>query len=222
MIRTDYAIHDASYLRKRKQPDFAGWNTVQGTHDNLADLAKWIGDRPVGRILELGCGAGDQSLWFAERGFEVVGIDISGQAVDWAREKAAARGLNAEFVQSSVLELPFGNATFDYVLDGYCWHCIIGDDRIPFLSEAARVLRPGGVFTGLTMLNDSRHPDSTAYDRERHLQFMNGIAVRYWTRTPEALADLRQAGFDIVRYEERPADDVDHMEDLLLVDARRL
>lgn len=222
MIQTDYAIHDQAYRRKRQNPAFAGWNDVEGTQENLRWLAEWVGDRPAGRVLELGCGAGDQALWFAAQGYEAVGLDISENAVDWAREKAASQGLAAEFFQGSVLELPFEDASFDYVLDGYCWHCIVGEEhRAAFLREAARVLRPGGIFTGITMVNDSRFQGEQEYDRERHLQFMNGVAVRYWTRTEEALADLRAAGFDVVRYEERPADD-ERKEDLLFVDARRL
>jgi ubiquinone/menaquinone biosynthesis C-methylase UbiE len=221
MIRTNYAIHDQAYERKRQNPAFAGWNDVEGTQENLRWLGEWVGDRPLGRVLELGCGAGDQALWFASRGYEAVGIDISEQAVEWAREKAASRDLEAEFVRGSVLALPFEDASFDYVLDGYCWHCIVGEDREVFLREAARVLRPGGIFTGITMVNDSRYLGEQDYDRERHLQFIDGVAVRYWTRTEEALADFRAAGLDVVRYEERPADD-DRKEDLLFVDARRL
>jgi ubiquinone/menaquinone biosynthesis C-methylase UbiE len=222
MLRTDYAIHDASYVRKRKNPAFPGWNDAESTQDNLSQLGKWVADRPAGKILELGCGAGDQALWFAERGFEAVGIDISSEAIDWAREKATKRGLKATFEIGNVLDLPFEDASFDYILDGYCWHCIIGDDRAKFLAEAARVLHPGGIFTSITMVNDSRYRGGDMeYDRERHVQFINGIAVRYWTRTAEALEDLRTAGLDAVRYEERAADDVVQMEDLLFIDARR-
>lgn len=221
MLQTDYAIHDAAYARKRQNSSFAGWNDVAGTEDNLARLAEWVGERLAGRILELGCGAGDQALWFAAQGYDAVGVDISPEAIDWAREKAAERSLAAQFEVGSVLALPFPDASFDYVLDGYCWHCIIGDDRTKFLAEAARVLKPGGIFTAITMVNDSRFKGEQDYDYERHVQFMNGVAVRYWTRTDEALRDLRQAGLDVVRYVEEPADEGTRLEDLLFVDARR-
>ncbi|MGV3617371.1 MAG: class I SAM-dependent methyltransferase [Fimbriimonas sp.] len=221
MIQTDYAIHDGVYARKRHDGTSIGWNDATGTELQLRRLAAWVGDRPPGRILELGCGAGDQSLWFAERGFQVVGIDISLHAIDWARDKADSRELIAEFALGSVLDLPFEDASFDYVLDGACWHCIVGEDRRTFLAEAARVLRPGGIFTGITMVNDNRLPDPVGYDRERHLQFMNGVAVRYWTRTDEALADLRMAGLEVTRFQETPADDAEQMEDMLFVDAMR-
>jgi len=168
----------------------------------------------------LGCGAGDQGLWFAERGFEVVGVDISNHAIEWAREKAASRGLAAEFVTGSVLELPFDDASFDYVLDGSCWHCIIGSDRKRFLAEAVRVLRPGGTFLGITMVNGSRYDGPMEYDRARRIQFIEGVAVRYWTTTDEVRTDLATAGFEIVRLEERPASG-EQVEDLLFVDAVR-
>ena len=220
MVQTDYALHDVVYARKRASEQSVGWNDAEGTAQQLARLAEWTADWKPGRLLELGCGAGDQSLWFAERGFDVAGVDISVNAIEWAREKASARALDAEFVTGSVLELPFERGAFDYVLDGACWHCIVGDDRRLFLSEAAAALRPGGLFTGITMVNGCRYDGPMEYDAKRRIQFMGGVAVRYWTTADEAIADLEAAGLRIVRFEERPAHD-EQMEDLLLIDAMR-
>lgn len=48
-----------------------------------------------GRALDLACGPGHNSLWLAERGYQVLGLDISGVAVRAAREAARRRGLAA-------------------------------------------------------------------------------------------------------------------------------
>jgi ubiquinone/menaquinone biosynthesis C-methylase UbiE len=218
VLRPDYAIHDGVYARKRSDGRSVGWLDAENTAFYLGRLEGWIGDRAPRRILELGCGAGDQSLWLAAHGFEVVGIDISPNAIEWAREKAAARGLPATFEVGNVLELPFADGAFDYVLDGACWHCIVGEDRKRFVAEAARVLRLGGTFIGITMVNGSKFPGPQDYDPALRVQFVEGTAVRYWTTTAEALEDLDRAGLEMTRYVERPADG-EHVEDMLFVDA---
>jgi SAM-dependent methyltransferase len=218
VLRTDYAIHDGVYARKRTDGQSVGWLDEESTAFYLGRLEGWIGNRAPGRLLELGCGAGDQSLWLAAQGFEVSGIDISPTAIEWAREKAGERGLNASFDVGNVLELPFTDGAFDYVLDGACWHCIVGEDRKRFVAEAARVLRPGGTFIGITMVNGSKFSGPQDYDPARRVQFVEGIAVRYWTTTAEALEDLAWAGLEMTHYVERPADG-EQVEDMLFVDA---
>lgn len=106
------------------------------------------GDLPkTGKVLEIGCGAGDVSLLFAERGFQVSGIDISATAIEWAKEKASNARLKANFEVGDVTNLGrWEDGTFDIVVDGHCLHCIIGDDRSEVLKETYRVLKPNGIF----------------------------------------------------------------------------
>ena len=88
--KTDYAGHDALYIRKKSSGE-RGWNDEQtwfAWRKEMLDLIA-SGDLPEsGKLLELGCGAGDVSLLFAERGYQVTGIDISTTAIEWAKEKA--------------------------------------------------------------------------------------------------------------------------------------
>lgn len=220
-MKVDYLIHDDVYRMRRAKGE-RGWSSGELTDWYLDRLAEWIEGQwlsPV-RVLELGCGAGDQALMLAERGHQVTGIDISPVAIDWAREKAAARGLDARFLEGSVLDLPFPDGSFDWVLDGSCWHCIVGEDRRRFLPEIRRVLRPGGIFTGAPMVNGSRFPNLPGYDAERRLHEIGGVTVRYWALVPEILSELEGAGMTIRRH--FVLDGESHRgDDLLFVDAEK-
>ena len=50
------------------------------------------------RAVDLGCGAGVYAIWFAQKGFDVTGVDISPTAIGIAREKAAKAGVSCRFV----------------------------------------------------------------------------------------------------------------------------
>ncbi|RYG25735.1 class I SAM-dependent methyltransferase [bacterium] len=138
-------------------------------------------------------------------------------AVAWAQEKAQGR---AAFVQGSVLALPCAEGSFDRVLDGHCWHCVLGIDRRSFLSEANRVLRPGGVFTGHTMIGPPSGIGAQGYDGETGQTFIDGVPVRYWTTVEGACHDLRQVGFLVERSRLTPGGEMGP--DLLIIDAVKI
>ena len=86
------------------------------------------------RVLEVGCGDGDLAAWLATRGAEVVGVDISADAVRSAR----ARGVDARHGDF----LGFGDAPFDVVLCTRSLHHI--HDLEEAVGRAHELLRPGG------------------------------------------------------------------------------
>ncbi len=194
-----YFGHDGEY-QKRKAAGYAGWEVSEEVAKNLADLEAGFSQAHMpkgGELLEIGCGAGDLALRLAERGFRTHGVDISPTAVQWAREKARERGLAAEFLVGEVTDLPYVDARFDVVVDGYCLHCIIGEDRAKTLSEARRVLKPGGLFHVRTMCGDPicaalRH----GFDPATRYVVSNGFALRYLGRPEEIVAEIEAAGFD--------------------------
>lgn len=67
------------------------------------DLARTGG--LVGRVLDVGCGTGEHALMAASRGHEAVGVDLSARAIELAKAKAAARGVEARFVVADALHL---------------------------------------------------------------------------------------------------------------------
>jgi SAM-dependent methyltransferase len=90
------------------------------------------------RILDAGCGSGGNAL-FLERYGTVVGIDLAAEALD-----LSGVWLSGAIARATVLAIPFADACFDLVTSfDVLYHRAVPDEQ-PALSEARRVLKPGG------------------------------------------------------------------------------
>lgn len=116
--------------------DYAG-NRIGYAPEVYATLLQF-GARPRGSVLDVACGTGLACAPLAAGGFEITGIDASEAMLEYA--KAALP--QAEFVQGSAESLPFPADRFDLVISAQAYHWF---DRAIALSEAHRVLKPGGV-----------------------------------------------------------------------------
>jgi demethylmenaquinone methyltransferase/2-methoxy-6-polyprenyl-1,4-benzoquinol methylase len=101
------------------------------------------GARPGLRALDLACGTGDIAFALADRGADVVGLDITHRMLQLAKTKR----MNARFVTGDMLALPFHDEAFDLVTTGYGLRNVT--DLPGAISEVRRVLRPGGVLLSL-------------------------------------------------------------------------
>jgi SAM-dependent methyltransferase len=102
------------------------------------DVALRLLGEPSGRLFDLGCGTGAHTVAFRDAGWEVTGIDLSEDMLRQARK----RGLDV--VHGNAAALPFEDESFDAVVS--LWTHTDVDDFSAAVSEAARVLRPGGPF----------------------------------------------------------------------------
>ena len=95
--------------------------------------------------VELGCGGGQGSVGTAELGATtVVGVDFSGEQLHHARQLRDFYGVEAEFLEGDVTNLPLPDSTFDVASSAAAFQMVEQVDRA--LLEAHRVLRDGGVF----------------------------------------------------------------------------
>ena len=99
-----------------------------------------------GKALDLCCGAGTNTVYLAEKGFEVTGIDISPTAVDIAKEKAEQANAKINFSVQNFVELPFRDELFDFIFDMGCFHHVEPEDREKFIGGVHRVLKDGGLY----------------------------------------------------------------------------
>lgn len=106
-----------------------------GLFDHIAEL-------PGGRLLEIGCGLGNDLCQIARRHVDATGIDIAPRAVELAQQHLAMHNLNATVLLANCEDLPFASDSFDIVYSsGVIQHT---PDINASVSEIFRVLRPGG------------------------------------------------------------------------------
>jgi SAM-dependent methyltransferase len=103
-------------------------------------------ERAGKRVLDLGCGAGNNVRFLAREGFDVVGVDGSQSAINAARQWIEADGLKAELKVNDFVAMDLPEATFDCVID----RCSITHNRRAdiqnVLDKVRRALKPGGLF----------------------------------------------------------------------------
>ena len=135
--------------------------------------------RLTGRLLDAGCGIGENALLAASRGADVTGIDVAPTAIARARAKASERGLTARFEIADALDLGRLSLTVDTVIDSGVFHVFGDGDRGRYVASLAAVLRPGG--TCYLMCFSDRQPGTWGPRRVRpdelRTAFSDGWAV---------------------------------------------
>ena len=116
------------------------------------------------RVLDAGCGVGYGSAFLGEAAASVVGVDVSGEAIDYARARYG--GENVEFAVGDLQRLEHGDAAFDAVVAFEVIEHLSHPER--FVAEAGRVLKPDGVLVVSTPRADRGHdlPDNPFHERE--------------------------------------------------------
>jgi SAM-dependent methyltransferase len=99
-----------------------------------------------GRVLDVGCGTGENALFFASRRLHVSGLDASAAAIDRAQAKARARKLAVCFIQGDALGLAALAETFDTVTDCGLLHVFSDPDMELLIRGVHAVLRPAGLY----------------------------------------------------------------------------
>ncbi len=98
------------------------------------------------KLLEIGCGAGN-NLWFAAReGFDVTGLDASQSALDFAQKRFKEDGLQGKFDFGDFTELPYEDQKFDIAFERAALCQTPKPLARKAIKEISRVLRPGAIF----------------------------------------------------------------------------
>ena len=102
--------------------------------------------RKVDGVLDLGCGNGRHAIYFARQGLKAAGIDVSEQAIEWARDWSRREDLDIDFRVGNIESLPFADKSFDVVVSHGVLDHVHMETARKAATEVHRVLRPKGVF----------------------------------------------------------------------------
>jgi SAM-dependent methyltransferase len=135
-------------MEEFKQVQRAVWDA--GDYGALTPYIADVGERVVARagveadmsVLDVACGTGNAALPAARAGARVTGLDLVPKLLDGGREKAAAAGVEVEWVEGDAEELPFADGTFDRVLSTFGHMFAPRHQQVA--GEMARVCRGGG------------------------------------------------------------------------------
>jgi SAM-dependent methyltransferase len=135
--------------------------------------------RLTGRVLDVGCGTGEQTLMAAAHGADAIGVDVARTAIERARSKAAERGIAVLFKVADALDLGTLGVIADTIIDCGVFHVFSDEDRPRYVASLASVLRPGGML--YLMCFSERQPGGFGPRRVRQEElresFSDGWAV---------------------------------------------
>jgi ubiquinone/menaquinone biosynthesis C-methylase UbiE len=179
----------------------AGYNRIARFYDLLEILDErtyrsWrrkLLARAEGRVLEVGIGTGKNFPYYPP-GVVITGIDVAENMLAAARKRADGCGIEVDFLQADVQELPFPDDVFDSAVSTFVF-CSV-PDPVRGLREVRRVLRPEGQFLLLEHMHDGR---TEAGVLMRFLSRLAGGPLQHEIRNRMSLARVRQAGLLIER-----------------------
>lgn len=146
-------------------------------------------------LVDLGTGTGTLARGFAQRGCNVIGLDISAQLLEQAKDLGEQAGLSVDFRFAKAEATGLPDDSFDVVSAGQCWHWF---DRPIAAAEVKRILKPDGHVV-IAHFDWLPLKDNIVDETERLIQkynpkwyetFANGFGLY-----PQWWRDLGEAGF---------------------------
>ncbi len=108
-----------------------------------------------GKVLDVGCGAGEHTMLLTRLGYDVLGIDFARHAVELARQNAAAKGVDARFEVADVMNLG-AEARYDTIVDSALFHIFDDTDRAKYVNSLHTACRPDALVHVLALSDAGR------------------------------------------------------------------
>lgn len=141
MTSSEDAFYDYYAAESAKQSTIARFAS---TKDAVMRVAGYFGLPPGPlKVADIGCGAAAQCMLWARDGHEVFGIDVNDRLIVLGQERARAASLSIDLRAGTATKLPWSDASMDICLSPELLEHVA--DWSTCLSEAVRVLKPGGI-----------------------------------------------------------------------------
>ena len=172
--------------RERWNEKYSG-DDFELPEEPIPELERRIDTLPEGRALDVATGAGRNAIYLAGHGYDVEAIDVSDEALERARRRAAEQGVDVEWIRADLTD-----PEFDIEADAYDVITVSFFAALELLPDIKEALAPGGVLVYEHHLRSS-DPIEIGPSNDRHCYRSNDLL--------RACLDLT-----ILHYEERRRD----------------
>jgi ubiquinone/menaquinone biosynthesis C-methylase UbiE len=145
-------------------------------HPIAQNLQELVEQLPAGNALDLGCGTGDASIYLAQHGWTVTGVDYVDQPLEEARDKAAASQATVDFVKADATKLSREGVGSDFhlIVDNGCLHNMSDSHRDAYVREVGAVAAPGARLLIVAFLPGGRFGVRGVQPAEMERRFVAG------------------------------------------------
>ena len=165
---------------------FAGhasvWDQIRSLHVAESEVERAIdralGNRPLGRLVDIGTGTGRMIELFGPRASQAIGIDRSSEMLRLARVKLEAAGIYSSLRQGDMYALPLNDGSADSIIIHQVLH--YAHSPAAAIAEAARVLAPGGALLVVDFAAHERE-ELRATDAHIRLGFEDDVMDGWFT-----------------------------------------
>jgi len=138
-------------------------------------------------VLDVGCGAGNNAIYLASRGFDVTGVDVSAKAISIAKQKASEAEVDVTFITLDALKIGTLEKRFDTVIDFGLFHNLGDADRRRYVRALSEVCVSKGQFLMMCVGDEAgdypvypkRYPPTVSQDDIR-ASFSEGWKIEWF------------------------------------------
>lgn len=150
-MNKDKEIFDKAYERQ----GIAIWTETEPPKE-LIELVENGEIKPC-KVLDIGCGEGFYAIYLASQGFEVTGIDLSKNAIKYAKQNASKKGAKINFIAMDILDLSKINEKFDFIFEWALLHHIMPEKRKKYVKDVSDLLNKNGKYLSVCFNEKSDH-----------------------------------------------------------------
>jgi len=98
------------------------------------------------KCLDVGCGEGFYAIYLASKGFDVTGIDLSENAIKYAKQNATEKGAKINFIVMDISDLSKINGKFDFIFEWALLHHLMPEKRKKYVKDISNLLNKNGKY----------------------------------------------------------------------------
>jgi 2-polyprenyl-3-methyl-5-hydroxy-6-metoxy-1,4-benzoquinol methylase len=131
-------------LEKTYEKPGAVWTSAEPPIE-LVELIETKKIKPC-KCLDIGCGEGFYAIYLSKKGFDVTGIDLSENAIKYAKQNAEKAGVKINFIVMDIEDLDKINEKFDFIFEWALLHHIMPKKRKKYVRDVSNLLNKNGKY----------------------------------------------------------------------------